>query len=200
MSKIVGIGMHKTGTTTLGAALDTLGFRVCGWSPELSEAFLSHNHDFIWNLVESHDAFQDHPWPFFYKEIDKRYPNSKFILTLRNEQEWTRSVANFFGNRSTELRKWVYGVDSVRKKKEILLTRFRQHNNEVREYFRTRENDLLEVSLDEGDGWKKICEFLNTEIPNVPFPYENRGAYKLTDKAIRYFKYRKTKILERFLK
>ena len=97
------------------------------------------------------------------------------------------------------MRKWVYGVDSVRKKKEILLTRFRQHNNEVREYFRTRENDLLEVSLDEGDGWKKICEFLNTEIPNVPFPYENHGAYKLTHKAIRYIKYRKTKILERFL-
>jgi len=35
---------------------------------------------------------EDNPWPLIYKELDKRIPGCKFILTLRDEESWYSSV------------------------------------------------------------------------------------------------------------
>lgn len=61
MSKIFCIGFQKTGTKSLGAALDRLGCRVCGSvgakDPDIAKNVLS----LIPSLVPWYDAFQDNP-------------------------------------------------------------------------------------------------------------------------------------------
>jgi len=37
---------------------------------------------------------------------------------------------------------------------------------------------LLVINIFDGDGWDKICSFLNEPIPNVPFPHQNKGIYR----------------------
>jgi hypothetical protein len=34
------------------------------------------------------DAVEDIPTAFYYKEMLEQYPNSSFILTLRNPEDW----------------------------------------------------------------------------------------------------------------
>ena len=50
-----------------------------------------------------------------------------------------------------------------------------RHHSEVRHYFRDRAHDLLEVDFAQGDGWEKICAFLNLPVPTEPFPHLNKA-------------------------
>ena len=60
------------------------------------------------------------------------------------------------------------------------------HNEEVRAYFGDSD-DFLEFSIEEGDGWEKLCRFLDKPVPNVPFPHKNKGLhfYNRRDKALK---------------
>ena len=82
MTKVFGIGFHKTGTSSLGTALEVLGYRVCSAKMYLVKQLEKNNVEPALELAEQYDAFQDFPWPLIFKEPDEQYPNSKFILTI----------------------------------------------------------------------------------------------------------------------
>jgi hypothetical protein len=187
--KVFGIGFHKTGTSTLDIALKKLGYNVCGVRHDLTEKLFEHDLNPIFKIVDKYDAFQDNPWPILYKELDKRYSHSKFILTLRNEDKWIQSVVNYFGDSDTEMRRWIYGVGHPKGNEEIYLEKYRNHNHEVVEYFKDRKDDLLVVSWENGDGWKELCQFLGKSIPDIEFPHANKGADQM--KMRRYRKLKK---------
>jgi hypothetical protein len=46
-----------------------------------------------------------------------------------------------------------------------------QHHGNVREYFRSRPNDLLVMDICGGEGWAPLCRFLAKREPSVPFPH-----------------------------
>jgi len=48
------------------------------------------------------------------------------------------------------------------------------HENNVRTYFADQPGKLLILNLYQGDGWEKICDFLDCPIPNEVFPHENK--------------------------
>jgi len=171
------LSFHKTGTKTLSAALSILGYEVCGVRTDLADTLFSKNFSPVWEIVDEYDAFQDNPWPILYKELDSRYPNSKFILTVRNEQKWIASVVNHFGENHTEMRRLIYGVGHPKGKEDIYLNKYLTHNQEVIKYFQDTKDRLLVVSWEKGDGWKELCGFLNCSIPNKTFPHINKGAY-----------------------
>ena len=126
-------------------------------------------------FVEQYDAFRDIPWCVIYKELDKKYPGSKFILTLRPTEKWIKSQVDHFGIKTRPLFEWVYGVGYPKGNEDIFIARYERHNKEVLEYFKDRPDDLLVLRLTEGDGWEKLCPFLHKDIPNIAFPHENRG-------------------------
>jgi hypothetical protein len=74
------------------------------------------------------------------------------------------------------IRSHLYGFDITSATDQKLVERFNRHNEEVREYFKTRTADLLVVDWERGDAWDKICAFLNESIPPVAFPHLNRRA------------------------
>ena len=179
-NKIVGIGFHKTGTSSLRKALQFLGFKVLGDRPDLAGDIKNNNFINIFNLIKKYDAFEDNPWPFLYKYIDINFPNSKFILTIRNEKNWIKSIISHFGNTSTLMRELIYGYgngDPIGKE-SVYLKVYLEHIKEVKEYFKDRPDDLLVLCLENGDGWNEICEFLSCDSPEIAFPHVNKAEYR----------------------
>ena len=43
--------------------------------------------------MQEYTAFVDTPVPMLYKELDRKWPDSKFILTLRDKEDWLESMA-----------------------------------------------------------------------------------------------------------
>ena len=41
-----------------------------------------------------------------------------------------------------------------------------------------RKNNLIEIDIFKGEGWKKLCSFLNNkDMPDVDFPYFNKKSF-----------------------
>ncbi|MFW9788625.1 MAG: sulfotransferase family protein [Candidatus Thorarchaeota archaeon] len=173
--KIFGIGFHKTGTTSLAEALKILGYTVTGPNGVRNPNIATEVLDIAADLVARYDAFQDNPWPIIYKELDVRYPGSKFILTIRPPEDWIRSAVRHFGTTNTAMREWIYGVGHPAGHEDIYINRFNKHNRDVQEYFKDRPDDFLVMNLPAGDGWEKLCRFLGKELPDVDFPFANKA-------------------------
>ncbi|MEN8237954.1 MAG: sulfotransferase family protein [Actinomycetota bacterium] len=169
--KVFGIGFHKTGTSTLKSAVSTLGytfaprFRVEG---EVIEAELVER---AIQIADTVDAVQDNPWPFLYRELDGAFAGSKFILTVRDTDEWWVSLLGHFGGKSTDMRTWIYGVGDPEGHEDLYKKRYEAHNAAVMEYFADRPDDLLVFAITEGEGWERLCPFLGEPTPDIPFPH-----------------------------
>lgn len=183
--KIFGIGMFKTGTTTLGRALNDLGFSVFNgpwinekevyydaWNPNISN-FEPYKASIV-AKVKAYDAFADYPFMYIYPLLDEWFPNSLFIYTERD----SHAVAN--SDRAMWLRKGKSLLDIPTKK--VFVQRYLRHQEEVLSYFEGRD-DFLRVNWSSGDGWEKLCNFLNCPTPDSSFPHRNTGSYKIKDKV-----------------
>jgi len=177
-AKVFCIGSHKTGTTSLEAALRKLGYRVTGSFGTKDPAIADKVYEMAYALVDSYDAFQDNPWPILYRELDQRFPGSKFILTRRPAEAWIRSMVKDFASTETPMRRWIYGEEAGCPKgnEETYVARYERHNKEVLEYFADRPSDLLVIDLPNDHGWNKLCPFLGHDIPNRPFPHANKAS------------------------
>jgi len=185
-TRIFNIGWHKTGTTSLNEALNILGLDSVHW-PSAHWAKRLYNEVIEYKLsrtVESHYSLTDMPVGLLYKELDAAYPGSKFILTIRNENDWLYSVERHWDiNRSPYRAGWdsdpfthkLHSLMYGRKKfdADIFLAAYRRHNDEVLSYFHTRKQDLLILDLDSDHKWEQLCEFLGLPIPEVPYPIKN---------------------------
>jgi hypothetical protein len=173
--KVFGIGFHKTATASLGSALELLGYNLGGKFP-IDGPIL---HDSLAlraiEYAKDYEVFKDNPWPPLFKDLDRAFPGSKFILTIRDPDEWLRSVVRHFGRNSTPLREFIYGVGFPEGNEQIYLERYETHNRRVLEYFQGRRGDLLVMNIFDGDGWEKICSFLGMDLPRMKFPHRNKA-------------------------
>ena len=172
--KVFGVGFHKTGTKSLAQALSLLGYRVTGPNGVTNPRIATEALEGACRLVEQFDAFQDNPWPVLYLELDRRYPGSKFILTVRPSDEWIGSVVAHFGGMTTPMREWIYGAGDPRGNETLYVERYERHNADVLRHFQNRPNDLLVLRITAGDGWGALCPFLDVEVPLVGFPHANK--------------------------
>jgi len=178
MSKIFAVGFHKTGTSSLGKALKILGYKSCFGANELRaqlgelnmmQALFKEDYETIFEFAETYDCFNDLPWFAIYKALDQRFPNSKFILTTREESAWINSSKAYFGDTTSPFRLWLYGKSNPKNDTEVYLKRYKAHNKEVELYFENR-NDLLILPLEEKDKWGQLCSFLNKPLPDQKYP------------------------------
>jgi hypothetical protein len=177
--KIFGIGLNKTGTTTLGGCFKILGFsHQSGSSSLLQDLVLNKNYDNIFTTIKANDSFEDLPWNLIYKYLDKKFPNSKFILTLRKDKKtWLTSFKNHC-NRGAGMplnRKLAFGYDEVDGNENEFLKIYEKHNKDVKDYFKNKPNQLLTICWERGDGWRELCDFLDKPIPDHPLPCLNQN-------------------------
>lgn len=183
--KIFGIGLSKTGTTSLAQALEILGYRVKDY-PGIERYRAGDVTSIDRTVIDGHDALTDTPIPSFFRELDQAYPGSKFILTIRDTDSWLRSCKKQFtpalaAKQNEAHRKLfldLYGTDVYDETK--FLQGYRRHIDQVLEYFKDRPADLLVLDLTAGDGWHKLCAFLGKPVPDRPFPKANVTAITWT--------------------
>ena len=101
--RIVGAGFGRTGTTSLKAALEELGF---GPSYTLGEVFRNPEHVRVWEaasgsagevvdwegFLAGYGVTVDWPACSFYEEIMEAFPEARVILTVRDPAEWYEST------------------------------------------------------------------------------------------------------------
>ena len=180
-TKVVGIGLPKTGTTSLGYCFRRLGFKHRTYDMELALQVKRNQLDAVLAEARSYEAFEDWPWFSIYRELDQTFPNSKFILTLRKDTEtYVKSLKGHHereGIRKKDFIKphwWdeVFGVEPAQWDYDKSAQRYERHNRDVLENFAERaDKDLLVVCWEKGDGWAQLCKFLNKPLPAEPFPH-----------------------------
>lgn len=93
--KILGIGLSKTGTKSLIGALAQCGLRTAHYVEHvrtLCGVGTWFSGDFEKDSLADCDAAADLPIAPFFAQLDRRYPGSKFILTVREVESWLSSV------------------------------------------------------------------------------------------------------------
>ena len=191
-AKVFGIGLSKTGTTSLYAALALLGIRTITFR-HLKKLGLDdwRSGRFVKDYLSSVEAATDIPIPTYFRELDAMYPGSKFILTERPLEAWLVSVSEqFLGYHPGEsgfrrdMRFATYGVTGFNASRFARITA--EHSESVRRHFADRPQDLLVLNLFNGDGWPDLCRFLGHPIPDMPFPNVKpgfRADYRAPDPA-----------------
>jgi hypothetical protein len=182
--KVFCIGFQKTGTTSMAAALELLGYRVTSifgqdlGLDELRRSYVARGLE----IAREVDAVQDMPWPLIFRELDATFPGSKFVLTWRETDRWLASICGHFGRNPAVLQALTYGADAAAPvgHEERYRAVYDRHNAEVRGYFRDRPGDLLEMNLGRGDGWAPLCGFLGVPVPAAPFPASNTARTRMS--------------------
>jgi uncharacterized membrane protein YkvA (DUF1232 family) len=182
--KVFGIGFQKTATSSLDAA-----FRILGYDTD-NGVFINvaDKTQSLWieppltadnvlaavlPIAERREAFSDNPWPLLFRELDARFPGSKFLLTVRQPQAWIGSMVRHFDDRPSDMLQWIYGVPCVAGNEPRCLEIYEAHNSAVRAHFASRPGDLLEIDVLNSPDWTAPCAFLSKPIPDAPFPHEN---------------------------
>lgn len=175
--KVVGIGLNKTGTSTLGVCMRHWQLRHISCNRNAFELWRNNRYTELLKYVDKFDSFEDWPWALIYREIDKSFPDTKFILTRRKDSmTWYRSLCDHAHRTGpTVYRKAVYGYDMPHQYEREHIIFYENHLNAVRRYFQGREDNFLEVCWEEGDGWEKLSSFLGFEKPSIPFPHANKN-------------------------
>ena len=175
--KVVGVGLNRTGTTTLGVCMRTWDLRHQSCDPEAFQLLQRGELEALLDVVEQHDSFEDWPWPLVYEAIDRRFPDCKFILTRRkNPEAWFDSLCRHsLKTGPTEYRRFVYGHAMPQQHREHHLRYYAEHNRKVEQHFEGRPDKLLTVCWEDGDGWEQLAEFLNLPVPSTPFPHANKS-------------------------
>ncbi|MCB9103908.1 MAG: hypothetical protein H6633_06640 [Anaerolineales bacterium] len=183
--KIFCIGLSKTGTSSLNDALEILGYRAVHFpfmSYRKGRLVLNPTH------VAENDAFSDTPVANCFEYLDRTYPNSKFIYTVRDKQSWLRSCEKHYRLKPQKLAliyqhfKWVHLQLSLYRTLNFEPRQFsrayERHDAKIREHF-GNSNRLLVLNIIDGQGWDKLCPFLGKAILEKPFPRSNVTAAKL---------------------
>ncbi len=202
--KIFCIGLNKTGTTSIKKALEEMDI-VVGKEYEAKTLFHSWAiRDFkpIIKYCKTAQAFQDSPFsfPYTYVVLDQAYPDSKFILSVRdNAEQWYSSLTRFHSKlwssekgeiptkndlmnafNFTKGRPWLVNralynsPEDLPYKKNVLIDFYETHNKNVIDYFRHRQKDLLILNVSNKEAYQKLASFLNINTSQTEFPWENK--------------------------
>ena len=90
----------------------------------------------------------------------------------------SEAIVSHFSDEETPMREWIYGVGRPKGNEDIYIARYERHNREVMEYFKDRSEQLLVLNITAGEGWTKLCPFLNEQIPSISFPCANIASEK----------------------
>lgn len=204
-SKVFCIGFGKTGTTSLEKALKDWGFKMGDQAVAeiLSEDWAQRRTDRIIRFCYTADAFQDLPFgsPRLYEELDIAFPNSKFILTVRdNENQWYNSLIKFhtkmwssdktriptvvdlenslyrYKGWALDIKKMLYDFPNIKLYEEqYYKKKYLDHIKSIKDYFQNRDNDLLVINVAETGSYQKLAKFLNLNVDeNDKFPWLNK--------------------------
>jgi hypothetical protein len=184
---VFGLGLSRTGTRSLTAGLQILGWDTSHYPIDEDTYTELAYGQYDLTLLKYHDGLTDITTVPYYQQLDRQYPGSKFVLTVRDRESWLRSCQNHWFNRPafkhTEdpdeethllmrqlLRAAVYGCYNFQPERFAWV--YDRHVAEVKAYFKDRPDDLLILNVCEGEGFEKLAPFMGVPKPAEPFPHK----------------------------
>jgi Sulfotransferase domain len=166
--KVFGIGLSRTGTTSLTFALSQLGLHA-------------HHFPRTREEIDAADASTDTSVAASFQQLDAEYPGSKFILTLRYLPDWLdscealwQSSFHLFDEFTSRIHRQLYGREDF--DRLAFSDAYARHQECIEGHFVSRSQDLLCMDICAGDGWAQLCPFLGFDSPSTPFPHRNARA------------------------
>lgn len=176
--KVFQIGFNKCGTDSICRLFKSSGYNAAHWEKGKLARTIKYNFNnnikiltgienftCYTDMDSTIDEFPNEAFKYF-KEIDKQYPGSKFILNIRNIDTWIESRIhhNPFGKNSTkkysDLFQHHYGLKNIEEVKEYWKNDWETHIKNVLEYFKDRPDDLIVFNI-ETDNIDKLINFFN---------------------------------------
>ena len=198
--QVIGAGYGRTGTTTLQAALEQLGFGPCYktmytrlWHSRLWEAAAKGELRDWDHIFHGYRSAVDWPACTFYEQIAKAYPDAKVILTVRDPERWYESMKKtvyqgyrwisspifnitrivpvwYHTGKVFEKVVWDDTFGSCFEDKKHAIGIFHRHTEEVKARIAPERLLVYEVK----QGWEPLCTFLGVDVPtDTPFPHRN---------------------------
>ena len=169
--RIFGIGLNKTGTTSLAEALRILGLTVdhsderntqrcvsCEWPEEIVGYLDGPIHRVKWILA-------------------KRFPDALFLLTERDYISWINSrIVHVLHNRVRQDGDPWQDIDTAAWQRE-----FEDWHSDANRFHAEYPHRVLRWNVNEPLGWEPLCRFLKLDVPAVPFPKSNSGEWRLQE-------------------
>jgi hypothetical protein len=189
--KVFGLGLSRTGTTSLNRALQLLDLRVYHWRFPLSGNLLMLEDAYLCDGITDINA------AFMMEPLFHMFPNARFVYTTRPVDQWVAAVSHHYNAASPKQLAQRLSWDAVTPspvvyggERNCLLYHaihhglytghdswedaYRNHEERVRRCFSGAEERLLVLDLFDGEAsWEALCHFLGKQAPlDTPFPHE----------------------------
>ncbi|WP_137222103.1 sulfotransferase [Shewanella sp. MEBiC00475] len=147
-NKVFVLGDSRTGTSSLNAYLMALGINSKHYYVKESEQTSPDHENRTSNLTKllnyidssEYNGFTDYPTRLYYKELYESYPDSFFILTVReNTERWLNSMLGYFPKFGMELNK------------KQIIHNYEKINNDISVFFGNNSAKFLVVNIDDCD-------------------------------------------------
>lgn len=187
---VIGAGFGRTGTLSMKAALEQLGFAPCHHMVEVFEhseqadawadAIRGEGLD-VERALGGYRAAVDFPSCAVWRDLAEHHPEAPVLLTVRPADSWWRSfsatigpgIKGFAGDDNPFARMMAAMFDVVfegdTEDREHVIDVYERHNAAV----------IAEVPADRlivyevGSGWGPLCEGLGVPVPDEPYPHTN---------------------------
>lgn len=192
--QVIGAGFGRTGTLSLRAALEMLGFSPCY---HMMEVFAHPEHSLIWDaaadgkatnwkeFLGGYKAAVDWPACHFWRELHEAFPDAKFLLTERDPESWYKSISNTI---FSLMRRGPEPVEDPMRNAHRNMVRHivadqtfhddYSRENAIRVY--KAHNEAVKNALggkllvyDVKQGWEPLCRHLGVPVPVAEFPRTN---------------------------
>ena len=189
--KIFNLGLFKTGTHSFNNLMLKLNLISLHEAP-----ITEYNDNDLKRRIMYVDAISG-TLVQNYKKIYKIFPNSKYVLTIRNSEHWLKSMRLQFSEQNYDtsnlkgLKKYhhekvkesLFGTSKIWKisDKELIL-KYNKINEEVKSFFKNK-NNFMELnfidSTDKNSLMKKLLNFLEINYDsNLEFPHSYKSDYR----------------------
>ena len=161
-SKIFQIGFKRCGTTFIQAFCQDMKYNSVHWDGGKLASVIRDNFENNRPLLQGYDVFDAftamenvehniYAHVQYYKELDRQYPNSKFILNTGNVKTWIDKRLQMKDYVETCMKN--LGVDNEETLIGIWFNQWMQHHDDVLHYFGEARigKDLLVYNVDEQD-------------------------------------------------
>ncbi|WOT03640.1 sulfotransferase [Shewanella youngdeokensis] len=165
MNKVFIIGLPRTGTTSISVALLDYGFKVAHTA-------------YTKRAFELADVISDSPCFCDYQQLDRLFPNSKFVYLERELSRWVPSMQMLINKMQAnlDLETGIFNPVLKRTFNTVfklsttaapddhghLIQCYQEHKQAVLKYFEGR-HDLLCIDISQQNSLKQLLTFLNTD-------------------------------------
>lgn len=196
--EVIGAGFGRTGTASMKAALEILGYDP---THHMFEVMARKDQMEMWHAIGTggtpdwdavyadFPAAVDFPTASYWRELAEHFPDAKVILTVRSADSWWKSARATIIEIGTAPPAWARRfVPPIRKNAEMVNGTiwnrmfdgrqfeeahakrvFQEHNAAVQAEIPAERLLVFEVK----QGWEPLCAFLGKPVPDQPFPHVN---------------------------